>query len=274
MIFFYLFPDGRFVPRWTRWPALVIIAWGIYLIVYFEDNPFITSFSGLTPAGIAVTLTILLSVVVFQVYRFLYVSSPEQRQQTKWVIFGFSTALTLTTAISLPRLVNPSLVYANASLPMYLMLSIILGVVFAMIGLLCLAIAVLRYRLWNIDQLIRRTLVYGLLSGSLGATYFGSVVFFQSFLQIFAGRRINSSVITVVSTLAIATLFNPLRRRIQAFIDRRFYRRKYDAQKTLAAFSASIRDEVDLENLSESLLKIVQETMQPERVSLWLRDKV
>lgn len=274
IIFFYLFPDGRFMPRWTRWLAFIIIAWGIYLIVYFEDNPFINSFSGLTPTGIAVTLIILISVVAVQVYRFLSVSTPEQRQQTKWVIFGFSTALTLTTAISLPRLMNPSLIQSNSSMPIYLMLSIILGVIFAMISLLSIAIAVLRYRLWNIDQLIRRTLAYGLLSGSLAATYFGSVVFFQSVLQIITGRQINSSVITVISTLAIATLFNPLRRRIQAFIDRRFYRQKYDAQKILADFSASMRDEVNLDHLSESLLNAVQETMQPEHASLWLRDNV
>lgn len=274
VVFFYVFPDGRFVPRWTRWLVAIIVAWGIYLIVYFEDNPFVNSASGCTPLGIAATLTILSSVVAVQVYRFLFSSTPEQRQQTKWVIFGFSTAIILTVAINLPRLVNPSLAQSNPSMPAYLLLSIVFGVIFAMIGLLSIAIAILRYQLWNIDQLIRRTLVYGLLTGSLGFIYFASVVFFQSGLQIITGRRINSSVITVISTLAIATLFNPLRRRIQAFIDRRFYRQKYDAQKTLPDFSALMRDEVNLDHLSVSLLDAVQETVQPEHASLWLRDIV
>jgi hypothetical protein len=134
---------------------------------------------------------------------------------------------------------------------------------------LTLAIAVLRYHLWEIDILINRALVYGLLTGALGLVYFVSVALLQGLLRVFTGQ--GSQLAIIVSTLAIAALFNPLRRRIQTVIDRRFYRHKYDAAQVLAAFSATVRDEVDLNRLTEQLRQVVEETMQPEHVSLWLR---
>jgi hypothetical protein len=133
-----------------------------------------------------------------------------------------------------------------------------------------LAIAITRYRLFDIDLIIRRTLQYSLLSGLLALTYFGLIIVLQSLFTAITGQRQNDFV-TVVSTLAIAALFAPLRRRVQDVIDRRFYRKKYDAAKTLAAFAATCRDETDLDKLTTSLINVVQETMQPESVSLWLK---
>jgi hypothetical protein len=131
-------------------------------------------------------------------------------------------------------------------------------------------VAILRYRLYDIDVVINRTLVYGSLTALLVALYLGGVTATQRIFSTLTGQEQQPQLAIVVSALIIAALFNPLRRRIQAFIDRRFYRRKYDARKTLEAFSAKLRDETDLETLNEELVGVVRETMQPARVSLWL----
>jgi len=134
---------------------------------------------------------------------------------------------------------------------------------------IAMGIAILRYRLYEIDLLINRTLVYGPLTITLVAIYFGGIVLLQRVFVIFTGQQ--STLAVVASTLLIAAMFNPLRRSIQSFIDRRFYRRKYDARKTLEDFSGKLRDETDLEALSDDLVGVVKETMQPAHVSLWLR---
>jgi hypothetical protein len=139
-----------------------------------------------------------------------------------------------------------------------------------LIGLpISMGIAILRYRLYEIDLLINRTLVYGALSATLVALYFGDIVLLQRVFVLLTSEK--STLAVVASTLLIAALFNPLRGRIQGFIDRRFYRRKYDARKTLEAFSAKLRDETNLDAVSEDLVGVVRETMQPVHVSLWLR---
>jgi ADP-ribosylglycohydrolase len=146
--------------------------------------------------------------------------------------------------------------------------------VLAVVGLagspIGMGVAVLKYRLYNIDLLINRTLVYGVLTAMLALIYFGGVATTQAIFRALTGQEEQPQLAIVVSTLIIAALFTPLRRRIQAFIDRRFYRRKYDARKTLEAFSAKLRDETDLDTLSSDLVWVVRETMQPAHVLLWL----
>jgi hypothetical protein len=134
-----------------------------------------------------------------------------------------------------------------------------------------IGIAILRYRLYDIDVVINRTLVYGSLTVLLAAVYFGGVTATQAIFRTLTSQEQQHQLAVVVSTLVIAALFSPLRRRIQGFIDRRFYRRKYDARKTLEAFSTKLRDETDLDALSDDLVGVVRETMQPAHVSLWLR---
>jgi hypothetical protein len=134
-----------------------------------------------------------------------------------------------------------------------------------------IGIAVLRYRLYDIDLVINRTLVYGSLTVLLALVYFGIVTATQAIFQSLTGQEQQPQLAIVASTLVIAALFNPLRRHIQAYIDRRFYRRNYDARKTLEAFSSTLRDETDLEALSDDLVGVVRETMQPAHASLWLR---
>ncbi len=260
----YLFPDGRCVPRWT---ALLALGWALWSLI----RPF---FMQTTPLALGhpenFALLGLISIGVFaQLYRYARVSSPVQRQQTKWVVFGLTTAVVGIAAYVMIHLLfapltQPSLAHVIGNMMSVPTLLTLPGLLIP----LTIGIAILRYRLYDIDVLINRTLVYGLLTGLLTVVYFGLVIALQSVLHGFTG---GNQLAIVGSTLAIAALFHPLRRRIQTLIDRRFYRRKYDAARTLAEFSATLRNEVDLSQLSERLITVVEETMQPRHVSLWLR---
>jgi len=184
-----------------------------------------------------------------------------QREQIKWLLY----ACAVFVVVYVGGLVNG--VAGSNSLGGY-----IWGILFGLSLLMlpaAIGIAVLRYRLYEIDVVINRTLVYGSLTAVLVTVYFGGVVGSQYVFRALTGGE--SQLAVVASTLAIAALFNPLRRRIQSFIDRRFYRGKYDARKTLERFSATLREETDLEALNHELVEVVRETMQPARVSLWLR---
>jgi len=176
-----------------------------------------------------------------------------QRQQIKWVILALVVWIAGLILLFLPIAIPPQIIFPLVSplIP------------------ISIAVAILRYRLYDIDIIINRTLVYGLLTATLALVYFSSVLFLQQLLQGHTGQESPLSV--VASTLLIAALFTPLRRRIRHFIDRRFYRRKYNAQKTLSQFAAVARDRIDLQELTAELLERVQETMEPEHLSLWLK---
>jgi hypothetical protein len=254
-----LIPTGRFVPRWTRWLVPAWVLWRLILLF----------FPGLPSADLLNTLiwlSGLACISVALIYRYQRMSSPIQRQQLKWLVFGGSATILIVLVTNLPPLLFPALSRTGSLYDVFLAAIntlVLLPVIF------CFAIAILRYRLWEIDVIINRTLVYGMLTGTLALVYVGLVIGLQALLRGIISQ--DNSVAIVISTLAIAALFQPFRHRIQQVIDRRFYRRKYDAAQTLAAFSTTLRNEVDLDQLREALLAVVQETMQPAHVSLWLR---
>jgi hypothetical protein len=281
------FPDGRLLsPRWrpVLWLALLFsLGFGVVFGALFPgevdelspgvggDVPGVVNPLGVEAlrlldrvpqVDIILAVVLLVSVlcsVASLVVRFRR-SDGEERQQMKWLTYAAAANFaTLLLVMSLPadsawyRAVNTLSNLVLAGLPV------------------AVGIAVLRYRLYDIDRIINRTLVYGSLTVMLALIYFGGVAATQAIYRALTGQEQQPQLAIVVSTLVIAALFNPLRRRIQAFIDRRFYRRKYDVTKTLEAFSAKLRDETDLDALRADLVGVVGETMQPAHVSLWLR---
>jgi hypothetical protein len=196
-------------------------------------------------------------------------SGGEERQQIKWIAFAASVVVVLYAIAMIASFVFPAESWTTAGSVWWL--NLLTYAVLSSFTLVPLAvgIAVLKYRLYEIDILINRALVYAPLTATLAVLYFGSVVSLQAALRVLTGQE--STFAVVASTLLIAALFNPLRRRIQGFIDRRFYRRKYDAAKTLEAYNTRLRDETDLDALSGDLVGVARSTMQPEHASLWLR---
>jgi hypothetical protein len=280
------FPDGRLLsPRWrpVLWLALLFsVGFGVVFGALYpgEVDELSPGVGGdvpgvVNPLGIealrpldrvtqidiilaVLFLTIVLCSVASLVVRF-WRSSGEERQQMKWLTYA-------ATANFAMGLLVMSLPAASA---WYRAVDSLSNLVLA--GLpVAVGIAILRYRLYDIDRIINRTLVYGSLTLMLALIYFGGVATTQAIFQALTGQQKLPQLVVVASTLVIAALFNPLRRRIQSFIDKRFYRSKYDARKTLEAFSAQLRDETDLDALGYDLVGVVRETMQPAHVSLWL----
>jgi hypothetical protein len=274
----YLFPSGRYIPSWTRIPALI---WFLICIPWnFMSgsalDPLTWSPAVFGPLIFALWVSWLFS----QVYRYRRVSNPVERQQTKWVIYALAAAISVVLVLgSYFFIADADLIYnffLQAGVPptmeAFVFLLIYQGAARFSFLLLPLgfAFSILRYRLWDIDLIIRRTLVYAALTALLALVYFGGVTLVGGVLSAISGQQ--SVIGIVISTLAIAAMFSPLRRRVQDFIDRRFYRRKYDAEKALAGFAASARDEVDAGRLTSTLVGVVEETVQPVYVSIWVKD--
>ncbi len=274
-----LFPTGRPpTPRW-RWVGVAAITWAAILLLLVTlsqplsantspnlilDNPLAVLsqetadplFGAWVPGFVALIGLCVASLLV----RYRHAGYIE-REQIKWLLYAGAVFLVMNLVGTVSGLTDTS---SDASDIWNVFFGLSMVAFPAAIG-----VAILRYHLWNIEVIIRRTLVYGALTTSLALVYFGGVALLQWVLGPLVGG--DSEVVLVVSTLAIAALFQPLRRRIQGFVDRRFYRSRYDAARTLADFSARLRDEVDLDRIGEELVTVVGRTMRPEHVSLWLR---
>ncbi len=264
--FFLLFPDGCFVPGWTR---LNMFAWAVYCLVwslfpaawFSLRDPFHTSF-----AAFLILMLLGWGAGLFaQAVRFRRIGV-RQRVQTKWVLIVIAAACVGYATVYLPDIFLPAsgsfrILYELFGVPVFLLLALPIPIT--------LFFAMQRYHLFNVQLILRRTLIYTMLTGALALIYVGSVVLLQEIFRLLAGQK--SQLAIVASTLAIAVLFRPLQWRIQAAIDCRFYRGKYDAAKTLASFSESLRSKTDLNELRNDLVAVVRETMQPTHISLWLR---
>jgi hypothetical protein len=273
-----LFPTGHFLsPRWSiaGWTLMVLLTLSTILSVFSGDTLWSNSFANpfrinelanelktvnliVNIAGFIALLPCVLSIVL----RFKR-SRGDERQQLKWFYYS---VLLLIPAFTISTLVNAVGAFQNNPL-----VQALLGLSTLLIAAIpvSVAIAILRYRLYDIDVIIRRTLVYGVLTALLAGVYWSGVVGLQTLLRPLTGE--GNDLAIVATTLAVAALSLPLRRGVQRFIDRRFYRRKYDAAKTLAAFSEHARDEVEMERLTNKLVEVVAETMQPSHISIWLR---
>src|SRR5215208_5389752 len=268
-LFLYLFPDGRFVPRWTRWVVLVWIAW--QLPRYFFPDWYLSPgpYSWHASINTAVWLGALCTAIFSQGYRYRRTASSAQRQQIKWVVFGISAALAGFLGISLLLGVFAPEPASSGALLAYLVGNTFIGYLAILLIPVSIGIAVLRYHLFDIDIIINRTLVYVTLTVILAGFYEGIIVVLQHLFRVLTGQE--SQVAAVASTLVIAAMFEPLRRRIQGLVDRSFYRRKYDAAKTLEALGAKLREETDLDAVRDDVVGVARDTMQPAHVSLWLR---
>ena len=279
-----LFPDGRLPSRrwrplaWLSGAVIFLLSAGVMLVPGPLGNlagvpkPFGIEGAEWMTAGTYALLPLLplcmLASALSLVLRYRR-SGGEERQQIKWIAFAGSVVVMLYAIAMIASFVFPEESWTTAGSVWWL--NILTYAVLSSFTLIPIAvgIAVLKYRLYEIDLLINRTLVYGSLTVTLVALYFCGIVALQRLFVVLTGQQ--STLAVVASTLAIAALFNPLRRRIQSLVDRRFYRKKYDAAKTLESFSARLRNETDLGSLSDEVLGVVRETMQPAHASLWLR---
>ncbi|MDQ3862570.1 MAG: hypothetical protein M3317_03560 [Actinomycetota bacterium] len=279
-----LFPDGTLLSRRWRYVAWSVVVWSVIAVLasafapgpvddtigFRADNPLgIVGPTGKVLEPIA-GLTQLLAIPLFAVAALCLIlrqlrATGQERLQLKW----FTSSVALVVAMYVVQAAIFVRYGSPAAFPDWARFYYALSIRSDVLIPIAAGFAILRHRLYDIDVIINRTLVYGLLSVTLVALYFGGIVLLQRLFVLLTGQQ--STLAVVASTLAIAALFNPLRRRIQGFVDRRFYRRKYDAGKTLEAFSAKLRDATDLESLSGDLKAVVGETMQPAHVSLWLR---
>jgi hypothetical protein len=276
---YLLFPTGRLPGRRWRWLAWLTVAFVVVGVITSAfsfganaglgpvQNPLgIEGFSRIYD-GIVLTLpTFLYAAVAFSLFVRLRRAGGVERQQIKWFAFAaVATVVGITVAYVIPDTIDTPLWFDWVGYALVVATTPAIPV--------SIGIAVLRYRLYDIDAIINRTLVYGAVTVTLGLLYFGGVTATQELLRALTGQEQQPQLVVVASTLLIAALFNPLRRRIQEFVDRLFYRSKYDARKVLEAFSSRLRDETDLDSLESEITSAVRETLRPAHVSLWLRER-
>jgi hypothetical protein len=280
-----LFPNGSPHPRWMRWfLAVLFAAIGCYVVLYFLGSPYFTfgddtapsrlaenpffipalgglyqAFKGIILGALTPIIIVMLPVSVYLRFR---AGSLQEKAQIRWILWGVVVMLIafvaqpIVEALGMPELGN-----AVGAVPTILVF---------ILPAFAVSNAILRHKLYDIDIIIRRTLIYSILTAVLAAVYFGAIIIAQQVFRATTGEIPDIAI--VISTLLIATLFTPLRRRIQNTIDRRLYRRKYDVERTLARFNQTLRDEVHLEALEGSLIGVVQDTMQPTKIALWVWD--
>jgi hypothetical protein len=254
--FLLTFPTGRFVPRWG---IVGIIFWITNIFAFVLSPPVIV-----TTASVALTFGFTMFV---QVYRYRYIYTTTERLQTKWLLFVMVLSVVIEIGVAVIRSIFPGL---NAPDSLFTLMDVFASGLLFLFVALAVGIALLRYRLYDIDVIINRALVYGSVTGVLAATYAVIVIALQHLLTLLVPRS-SDTVAIVITTLLIAAIFQPLRHAIQEVVDQRFYRHKYDATRTLANFGAKLRNEVNLEDLTRQLMATVSETMQPAHISLWLR---
>ena len=266
--FILVFPNGRFSPSWAKYVWLILNVDIVLLILYIND--LITLPEPLSTILYAIAVGFILLAFAFQAYRYRYDSSPVERQQNKWIASGIVAyllgtvvwALTWTDALGLEVGARRLVLFISGTHITYTLLAML------PIGI---TIAMLRYRLWDIDVIIRRTLIYSVVSALLALIYFVIVLVTQNFLSGFIPE--DNTLLIVGSTLAVAALFNPLQQRVQHVIDRIFYRNRYDAEATLDQFSEKIRDAMDVDAIEHEVIQAVTSTIQPETISLWVVEK-
>ncbi len=260
---FCLFPNGQFVPRWI---GLLAVLFAVLFLAASIVSTFVLLPNFFNLLLVLTFYCLLGGFVVAQLYRYHSVSGPTERQQTKWIVFGVTVTYLFEFGYALCSGLFPSF-FSTGSLTGMILLP--LGNAIPILIPLSFGFAILRYRLWDIDIIIRRTLIYSTLTIVLAVIYEVSVFTLQFLTGGLALIRGNQLAI-FASTLLIGVLVKPVHDRTRAQIDRRFYRRKYDVARTIAAFNTTIRDEVDLDQLCTQLVAVVEETMQPAHVSLWL----
>lgn len=263
LVLVYVFPDGRFRPRWTRWPALAVVV-ALVAVPQGPGEARLYMIDPRQPRWAAATFAVLLAVWILtavpaQMIRYRRYADMVQRQQVRWILVGFASLLVPTPVVGLLVVLRAPTWLVGGALLLLAVVSLVLPIT--------TGIALFRYRLFELDRIVTRTFTYAVVTGVLLAVYAGLVFLLRQLLPV------EGDLAVAASTLAVAALFNPLRQRVQGVVDRRFNRSRYDAAEVAGRFARRLRDGVDLDQLAGDLRAVVAATVQPAHVSLWLRDE-
>ncbi len=275
LLIFYVLPDGRFVVRWTRPLAILWTGWTVASVIepsapfdFLQARPHVVTPQHFSLLWLLILLAWYGTGLLAQLVRYRRISTPQQRQQTKWVLIGWASVIACYAALVFPRVTIAGL---SAPGPLDLLYRAVGEPVFEVALLLSpipITISMLRYRLWDVDVVINRALIYGLVTLALGLNYLVSILSLETVFRWATGQ--DSPLAIVLSTLACAWLFQPVHRRIQRAVDYRFYRRKYDAARLIEEFGHVVRDDVELDTLLDDLVSVVDESMRPAHASVTL----